>query len=290
MNERKTENIVREYLRKQRYYETGKYIVEEQISSNPKIAKLLKHASKKGHATGKPEFIIRARHNSDILIVVECKADVGKHRSPSLDKYAEFAVDGALLYASFLSKEYDVIAIGVSGQTKQEVRITHFLYPKGSSTYSEHFGTKFLQFGEYEDGVTKSPLKFTQDYNALLEYTRTLNQILHNKKVKESQRSLLISGILIALQNKAFQNAYKSHSTSIQAAKFLVETISDEFANSDIPQDKIRNLKQAFSFIRTHTTLNSDKDFLEYLIEEVDTKVNRFIKTYQYYDTLLIPV
>lgn len=286
MNERTTENIVRDYLRKKGYYKADDFVVEEQISTNPKVAKLLKNASKKGHATGKPEFIIRSKSNSDVLVVIECKADIAKHRSPSLGKYADYAVDGALLYASFLSKEYDVVAIGVSGQTKQEVRITHFIFPRGSTSYCEYFGSKILMFDEYEDGITKSPIKFTQDYNALLEYTRTINETLHNKKVKESQRSLLISGILIALQNKAFRNAYKSHTTSKQAAKFLAETIVDEFVNSDIPQDKVQNLKQAFSFIRTHTTLNSDKEFLENLIEEIDAKINRFIRTYQYYDTL----
>lgn len=286
MNERKTESIVRDFLRRKGYEDSSQFIVEEQISSNPKIAKLLKNASKKGKAKGKPEFIIRSKKNSGMIIVIECKADIAKHRSSSLDKYAEYAVDGVLLYASFLSKEYDVIAIAVSGQTKQEVRISHFLYPKESPSHCEYFGSEILTFEEYEDGFSKSPIKFTQDYNALLEYTRTLNQTLHNKKVKESQRSLLISGILIALQNKAFKGAYKSHSTSKQAAKFLAETINDEFTNSDIPQDKIQNLKQAFSFIRTHTTLNSDKEFTENLIEEIDARVNRFLRTYQYYDTL----
>lgn len=286
MNERNTENIVRGYLRKKGYYKPSRFIVEEQISNNPKIAKLLKNASKKGHAHGKPEFIIRSTGNSDMIIVVECKAKISKHRSPSLDKYADYAVDGVLLYASFLSKEYDVLAIAVSGQTKQEIRISHFLYPKASEKHHDYFGSKILTFDEYEDGFNKSPIKFKQDYNTLLEYTRSLNETLHNKKVKESQRSLLISGILIALQNKAFRNAYKSHTTSKQAAKFLAETINDEFSNSDIPQDKIQNLKQAFSFIRAHTTLNSDKDFIENLIEEIDIKINHFIRTYKYYDTL----
>src|SRR5690606_1287972 len=135
--------------------------------------------------------------NSEMLIVIECKADVAKHRSQSLDKYADYAVDGVLLYASFLSKEYDVLAIAVSGQTKANVRISHFLCPKESAAHCEYFGSDILTFEEYSDGFSKSPIKFAQDYNALLEYTRSLNETLHNKKVKESQRSLLISGILI---------------------------------------------------------------------------------------------
>jgi type I restriction enzyme M protein len=47
-------------------------------------------------------------------------------------------------------------------------------------------------------------MKFNQDYLKLLEYTKELNDLLHTKKIKEAQRSLLISGILIALQNTSF--------------------------------------------------------------------------------------
>lgn len=285
MNERKTEQIVRELLAK-KGYDKSDIIIEEQKSDHPSINKLLKNASKKGNADGKPEFIIRSKNNSDLLVVIECKADIKRHKSNALDKYADYAVDGALLYASFLSKEFDVIAIGVSGETKRDLRITHFIFPKNSVQHKEYFGNDILSFDEYYSGLYKSDIKFNQDYNSLLDYTRSLNETLHNKKVKESQRSLLISGILIALQNKAFIDAYKSHRTSKQAAKFLVQTIEDEFINSQIPQDKIQNLKQAFSFISTHTTLNSDKTFLEELIKNIDEKINRFIKTYKYYDTL----
>ena len=66
-----------------------------------------------------PEFMITI-DNSDQLIVVECKADVKKHRSNTLKEYKDYAADGALLYSSYLSKEFDVIAIGVSGENEQE--------------------------------------------------------------------------------------------------------------------------------------------------------------------------
>jgi hypothetical protein len=285
MNERKTEQYVRDMLVKLGYLKDD-FIIEEQQSDNPAINKLLKNASKKGNANGKPEFIIHSKTNQNLLIVIECKADIKKHKSSTLDNYGEYAVDGALLYASFLAKEFDVIAIGISGEKSNEIRITHYLYPKNASSYKEYFSDKLLKYEDYYDGFYKSDIKFNQDYNSLLEYTRELNELLHNKKVKESQRSILISGILIALQNNAFVSAYKSHKTSKQTAKFLVQTIEDEFTNSKIPQDKIQNLKQAFSFITTHTTLNSDKEFLENLIQKIDEKINRFIRTYKYYDTL----
>lgn len=35
------------------------------------------------------------------MIVVECKAEVAKQKSATLDSFKDYAVDGALLYASF---------------------------------------------------------------------------------------------------------------------------------------------------------------------------------------------
>ena len=111
-NERKTEIITRDHFSK---FLDSIYI-EEQRSDNPKIDKLLKSASKKGGGKGYPEFIISYKTNPDLLIVIECKADVTKHESKDRDKYANFSVDGALLYASYLSKGFDVLAIAVNGE------------------------------------------------------------------------------------------------------------------------------------------------------------------------------
>src|SRR3990172_12740694 len=95
-SERKTENYVRECLRSLGYYDDQTIIVEEQKSDNPRIIKLLKTASKKGPGSGYPEFIISSSSHSDFIIVIECKADITKHESKEHDKYADYAVDGAL--------------------------------------------------------------------------------------------------------------------------------------------------------------------------------------------------
>uniref|UniRef100_UPI0025E0672B hypothetical protein n=1 Tax=uncultured Agrobacterium sp. TaxID=157277 RepID=UPI0025E0672B len=116
-NERKTENLVRDLLRAKGHYVDQTVIVEEQRSDNARITKLLKSASKAGGGAGMPEFILTCSRFPDLIIVIECKAKVTHHRSAALDQYKNFACDGALLYASYLSKSYDVIAIGVSGES-----------------------------------------------------------------------------------------------------------------------------------------------------------------------------
>jgi len=285
-NERKTESIVRDALRANGYFDEEDLLVEEQRSDDPRIQKLLRNASKAGNGVGMPEFIISSRKTTDFLIVIECKADVAKHASSAGDKYADCALDGALLYASHLSKAFDVLAIAVSGQTKSECKISHHLVLRGGLRVEPVFGTQILSYADYYSGYTSQPAKFNQDYERLLAYTRELNEILHAKKVKESQRSLLISGILIALQNRAFEASFRRFTTAKKLATYLVSTVIDELADAQLPQGKLESLRQGFGFIKTHATLSNDKAFLESLVVGIDGNVNSFRRTHRYFDTL----
>jgi len=285
-NERKTENIVRKILREKGFLDDKDIIIEEQQSDFALVDKLLSNASKKGGGKGYPEFLIRSKNYSDFLIVIECKADTKKHESSSLDKYSEFAVDGVLLYASFLSKEFDVLAIAVSGEKESEIKTSQFLHLKGSNKSHKFLKSDFLTFQDYYTEYLHSEVKFNQDYGKLLTYTKDLNELLHSKKIKEAHRSLLISGVLIALQNVAFKNSFSAHKKPEQLAKNILSTIVDEFSNANLPSDKINNLKQAFSFILTNTTLTNDKDFFIELIKSIEDNVNNFMRTHKYFDTL----
>ncbi|HJD65314.1 MAG TPA: hypothetical protein LFW10_04180 [Rickettsia endosymbiont of Diachasma alloeum] len=134
LNERITENIVRDLLRQKGYYDEQNILVEEQKSQNPRINKLLQNASKSGHGVGKPEFITSFKNNPDNLIIIECKATTIYHESNDRTKYKDYAVDGVLLYASYLSKEFNITAIAVSGQNKQDKKISTFLWLKNHYT------------------------------------------------------------------------------------------------------------------------------------------------------------
>jgi len=281
-NERKTESIVRSH------FEQFKDIVhiEEQISDNPKIDKLLQTASKKGGGKGKPEFLIAFKNNSNLLIVIECKADISKHESRNRDKFSEYAVDGALLYSSYLSKEFDILAIAVSGEDVRHLKVSHFLQLKNEKRAGPIFGNELLTAQNYLDGYLKSPEKFRQDYNTLLDFTKQLNEKLHSNKILESQRSLLISCILIALENPAFKASYKSHKSSQNLANSLVQTVSNELESANIGGKKLENLNIQFSFIKTDTSLSTKDKILKDLIDEIDENINSFIKTHEYFDVL----
>ena len=198
MNERKTEDLVERRLRAKDYYKPP-HTVEKQRSESPKIRKLLRNASKSGTGAGHPEFLIRSEEVSDFLIVIECKADTSRHESPERNKPRDYAVDGVLLYASFLAKEFDVLAIAVSGQTERTLRISHFLHLSGTVTALEwnDIARDIVSFQEYYQEFLASDAKFRQDYVALLDYSRILNDRLQSERITEAQRGFLISGVLI---------------------------------------------------------------------------------------------
>jgi type I restriction-modification system DNA methylase subunit len=281
-NEKKTERIVYSH------FESDRDIIhiEEQSSDIVKINKLLNSASKKGLGKGRPEFIITYNNNDELLIVIECKASITKHESVNRDKYADFAVDGVLLYASFLSKGYDVLAIAVSGETQQELKVSHFLHLKGERKPTDIFGDKLLSAQDYLDGYLKSPEKFRQDYNTLLAFTKTLNDKLHTYKILESQRSLLISCILIALEDEAFRASYAKKTTPYSLADSLTTTVSEKLEEADISGRKLESLNMQFGFIKTDTSLSRKDKILKELIDEIDENVNQFIKTHEYFDVL----
>lgn len=281
-NERKTENIVRDHFKK--YLET--VILEEQVSDNPKIKKLLTTASKSGIGRGSPEFIIQFRNNPDLLIIIECKANIGKHESKNRDQYKDYAVDGALLYSSYLAKEFDVLSIAVSGQNERELKVSHFLQLKGEKKAIEKFSNKLLSPEDYLQGYLESPEKFRQDYDKLLSFSKDLNDKLHGYKIPESNRGLLISCILISLENKAFLKSYKDYFIAEDLAKYLVDTAEMELKNSGIQSQKLKIVKTYFEFIEADTSLSTEKGVLREIITDINDNINTFIRTHEYFDVL----
>ncbi len=281
-NESKTEIIVRDHFRK--YFDD--IVFEEKKSDNPRIAKLLSAASKSGAGQGYPEFIIQYKNNPDLLIVIECKADITKHESKSQNQPKDYAVDGVLLYSSYLAREFDVISIGVSGENERELKVSHFLQLKGDKRAVEKFSSKLLPVGDYLNGYIKSPEKFRQDYDKLLSFSKELNDKLHGYKILESDRSVLIGCILIALESPAFLKSYKDYSKPEDLAKFLADTAELQFKNSGIQEQKLKAVKSSFEFIKTDKSLSAVPGVLREIITDINDNVNSFIRTHKYFDVL----
>jgi 16S rRNA G966 N2-methylase RsmD len=208
-NERKTENIIRKLLQDQGYSDNDNIKIEEQVSDNPKIDQLLSKASKKGKSKGYPDFIVSFVDKPDYILVIECKSDISKHESKERKQYANYAVDGALLYASHLKDKFNVLAIGASGETEQELRLSHFLWLKGKHSYKaindQHLISKNALFTQIQE--QSKPIREEELIKKAIEY----NQQLHELSIPETERCTLISSILVALQDKSFTSSYKAH-------------------------------------------------------------------------------
>ena len=268
-------------------------IIEEQQSANPKIAKLLKNASKAGLGAGKPEFIISFSH-SNLIIVVECKAELRHHKSTNLDKPKDYAVDGALLYASYLSKEFNVIALGVSGETKAELLVDTFIQINKEPKARDLKITKLYTFEDYLGLLKTDRMKEQLDFEKLMEYSITLNQNLRdNFDFQEGERPLIVSGILLALEDESFVASYKKKETQLEIADLITTAIKERLERDNIKGIKQESLVQTYSFVKTNTQIINEKNkdgsqntHLKDLIEEIETNVKPFLDDYKQYDVI----
>ena len=315
-NERKTENIVREELRRLGFYDPAADIqVEEQKSNIDSVKRLLKAGSKSGGGgAGAPEFIVSAPSSPDFLLVVECKADVKDHTSAQVvrllagqvieedddakaKRVQRFAVDGALHYAKSLSREFNVIAVAVSGETKKSAVISTYLWPKGSSKPKELCAKGgaavdgFIPWSDYIENATFDPTVQKLRFDELMSFAAELHEFMRDHaKLTESEKPLLVSGTLIALRNKAFAASFGLHTPS-QLQKEWMRVIQDEIQRAEIPQAKKDNMTQPYSSIAVHPELGKatkayPKGVLHELIDRLNNKVWPFISVYHDFDVV----
>lgn len=289
VSETQTEWLFKDLLEEKGYLNNDEIIVEfKDATSNRRVKKLLANASKRGSNRGIPDFIIRFTKHPDIICLVECKPDIRYHESPTRDNYADYAVDGVLLYSSFVSKEFDVLAVAISG-TANNYRVSAFWQLKGTDEVHEVKADDLLSPENYLRLILESEQAFRRDYSQLLSYAKDLNADLHTKKIKESNRALLISGILVALQNDAFRISYANHRTPNALISSLLNAISTQLREDPKMDKNVDAVINAFNFIKTNRTFTDPATGLNALIEVIDsikTNVYTFLDRYKYIDTL----
>ena len=236
-NERITENIVRGLLREKGYYDSSNIVVEEQSSSNPRIDNLLKNASKSGGGKGYPEFIISFKDAPDNLIIIECKAGITRHESKNRKQYKDYAVDGALLYAAYLQKSFNVTAIAVSGENDRELKISSFLWLKDNFTYKDIEDKILLKPSEIKKVIIKESKPL--DEQKLIEKAKSYNTFLHQHSIPEKERCTLISALLTALQDDAFLNSFQHHGTNKALIDAMLSACENVLIKSGLNNDKI---------------------------------------------------
>jgi type I restriction-modification system DNA methylase subunit len=264
------------------------WFYERQTSKNDKVKKLLAGASKKdGSGKGRPDFIIQSRQRPDFIIAVECKGATTKHESKTGGEYTNYAVDGVKLYSSFLAKSFDVLAIAVSGENLKDLKVSHFLQLKGEPTATPIFADKLLPLNDYLNGYLKSPEKFRQDYQSLLAFSQELNKKLHQLKIAEDERALLLACILIALENDSFAATYTTYTDAKQLADFLILTTHNLFESDKIGEAKLKILDGRFKLIVGNSALTKKNSAdLRDIITAIKENIQDFIRTHEYFDAL----
>jgi len=241
-NERVTEGIVRDHFKNDAHFQSVKW--DEQKTANKRIADLLKGQSKcGGKGDGRPEFIISFPQNSNYIIVVECKAQVSKHRSEKLNNAKEYAVDGVLHYAKALSKEFSVIAIAVSGETLNSLVVSHFYWKKGAKKFAELPDVKLLPIGSYLQMFDDQFFISDFIFRDIAFKARELNEHLYQFSIKELSRCTIVSAVLLALKDEHFVQTYAGKTTSKALGDAIIAAIDATFkAEGDADEnDMVRN-------------------------------------------------
>ena len=256
-SERITEDIVRNHFKNDSLFDVIK--LDEQKTTVSKAMKCLSTASKKlTHKSGFPEFIISFPDLPDDIIVVECKADTKFHESSERTKPSEYAVDGVLHYARFLSHEYNVIAIAVSGTEEGKIKVSSYYQEKNSKSTSP-VASELLSIYSYIEklkGVTYAKgIEVTEITKTAIE----LNSELNDYSIVEYERCTLISAILLALRHSAFKASYKEHAVSsarkptpTRLVKQILESIKSVLKDANIDDDRTNIMLKEFERISNH--------------------------------------
>ena len=278
MNERITEDIVRTHFKNDSLFESVK--LEEQRTKNERLKKLLKNASKKGTGkSGFPEFIITFPSIMDLVMIVECKAESKYHDSKSIEHPdpEKYAVDGALHYSKFLKTEFNVVAIAISGQGKNNLSVSNFIIKK-DGTKKELSDKKLLSIYDYLTLIeNENNVEKLKHENILLTASQ-LNEKLYDYSVPENERATIVSGILIALQSKVFRRSYQTYSEPSQLADDLLVNVKRILKKNEMG-NKISALMAQYNTIRKSSKLTTDKTIrnIETGLEETNTLLRDLI-------------
>jgi 16S rRNA G966 N2-methylase RsmD len=300
-NEKITENIVREKLRERGYSEEYGLSVEEQISGNPRIKKLLSSASKSGNGLGRPEFLVVSKKDQEFLLVFECKANPKFHESPHRDFYRDYAVDGVLLYAANLSREFHVIAVAVSGQSETELKISTFLQPKGekqATLLTDKSGMPIREMLSWERYMAYAKFDKTLARirkSDLMKFSRELHNYMRDYcKIVEAQKPLLVSGVLLALSDSAFSASYRNYDQEKVLARELFGAIRRVIGEAELgvnQENKKQAIGNAYQFITDHPELSkrnakANETPLFHVVDSLSTNVKPFIEDHFDFDVI----
>lgn len=168
---------------------------------------------------GKPDFHIE-KYN--VPIVIEDKLGVKYHIASNkigikmdANSISKYAVNGAVYYAKNMiaSKKYDeVIAIGVSGDNKENIKISIYYVFSPTIEPKEMKNYQYLNFVQNKDSFdafykdatvteTERHKILIKSKEEIVKHAKKLNTLMNNHNVGVDQRVVYVSGMLLAMQD-----------------------------------------------------------------------------------------
>jgi len=290
--------MVDSLLRSNGYYDDGDaVVVEKQQSVIAAIRTALAKASKSGKGgAGYPEFIVTAPATPDMVVVIECKGDVGRHESKDRDKPVDFAVDGVLHYARALAPKYTVIAVAASGDSKSS-RWSNFLLPRGATEPKDLIaptGAKISGIVPMEDMIRAAsfdPAVHELREQDLIQFSNEMHIFMRDEaELEEKEKPLVVAGSLIALSNDVFAKTYDAYPAE-ELPAFWMQTIKDEVAKAQLPVAKVENMTQPFTNVEVHpelrkATVGYPKGLLSEIVTLLADRVLPFLTVYHEFDVV----
>lgn len=263
-----------------------------EMGGKPLICELNDYESV-GTGKAKPEYIVTFNEDKNTILVVECKKSLKDHESEKKNMPQKYAVDGALFYAKHLKDEYNVLAVAVSGTTKENIKVNTFYWKKGFESPQELKKAKDtilepLNYLNLANGK-KLERKFS------LQEIRELSQIMHEKlrqiKISEKDKPIFIAGILIALQNTDFRTDWNNINKFSTLVNEMINAIDTTLDNSDIKREKIDAIKSSFKRIKSNEKIKSiplgESGSLAWFIEQLEMRILPMMNHYEYTEDAL---
>lgn len=276
--------------------------LDPQGSIIKEIDEALKTASKKGTGNvGFPEYVGVVK---DYLLIIEDKADLSKHLK--LDKNGcisletsaviNYAVNGALFYGKHLAQNTTykkIIVFGVSGDEKKH-KITP-IFVDETEYYRELPDVEsFITFNEsnideyYIKEILKEDTDQEKETAEILKDAAELHEDLRNYgNLKDTDKPLVVSGILLALRESEFKNFSINDLTGDDIktdGQKIYDAISANLQRSKVsPEVKKDKLLSQFAIIKDTVKLNEiepklKKTPLKHFSEFLDKKIYKTIR------------
>lgn len=256
MAERKTENLLEQALRLAGFDENDFHF---QGSLDDEVQRCLPSKRSSSAGKGKPEHLIRLNGDAGDILVTECKASIALHASAdNLDensplKPVAFAEDGVLHYMKGLRREFNVVGLAVSGtDTIDKLRISTFVCLRGGVI--ERVGTDRIV--KREDYLTL--LRQRAGYGAreeaeIISFARELHDYLRDHmELSEAFKPLIVSGILLALKDNAFERSYRDIAEKDDLTDALYEGIRRSLKKAKVKNGKFEAMLANYAFIKTN--------------------------------------